>query len=544
MENIKTLNEKCKLWKQAIGKAKEEKAEQYVKLLNNEKNLSSRIQKFNKIFQKAKNNIPTLTNPDTGKVAVSDQEKVELYGMFCKYIVEEIKLKESNFALFSKRVKNQISWDNISHTEDDLSLGNITYTVKSLQLSLPKNNILRTDVLDLMPQPSKLALAVYNDFSGIRDKTVPFNRYIFDLNFDSDFRQKIEKQVDELIIHEKDKARENITHKDKFNKILHKHITLKEVQYAIKLLKNNKSPRSDKIFNEMIKNGGEHLHKILSKFYNKCLDKYIFPTKLKESDIIPLYKKKRRSIVGNYRPVKLLSIIGKIFERIIVNRLQPYLEQHFICKGQAGFIKKFSTDEQIIYTFEKIKIEIGKNGCGTGVFLYISKAFDRVWRKGLLYKLYKQYGIKGRMFLLLVDYLTNRKSRVRVWKKYSSWFDETLGVPQGSVLGPLLFLLYINDMLKELKCNNSSFADDIFVFTTNGNAKTRSHEINQDMQIINNWLHKWRVIFDGQKFKCIDFYRSKCLSDNPIINKKLKFIKIHHLMNTDMPQHTILSETK
>ena len=103
-------------------------------------------------------------------------------------------------------------------------------------------------------------------------------------------------------------------------------------------------------------------------------------TKLKYSDIIPLFKKKLRSIIGKYRPVKLLSTISKIFERILINRLQPYLENNFLYEDQSGSRHKFSIDEQIIYTFEKIKIELNKNS-NIGIFIDISKAFYRIWRK-------------------------------------------------------------------------------------------------------------------------------------------------------------------
>ena len=179
--------------------------------------------------------------------------------------------------------------------------------------------------------------------------------------------------------------------------MLNRIISYKAIEKAIKSLKSNKSPGGDKIFNEMIINGGVYLNKLLLKLYNRCLQTGIFPSQLKTSDIIPLYKKKLRSIIGNYRPVKLLSVIGKIFERILINRLQPYLEEHFLCNDQAGFRKHFSTDEQTIYTFEKIKIELDKKS-GTGVFIDISKAFDRVWINGLLYKLYTQVGAKGIFF--------------------------------------------------------------------------------------------------------------------------------------------------
>ena len=98
----------------------------------------------------------------------------------------------------------------------------------------------------------------------------------------------------------------------------------------------------------------------------------------------------------------------------------------------------------------------------------------------------------------------------------------------------MLFLIYINDTLKSIKCNCSAFADDVFIFNSTDNLKTRNKKLNRDLRSINKWAYKWRIIFDGPKFKCIDFSKSKHQSDNPLINPKLKFTNINELICTHL----------
>ena len=114
-------------------------------------------------------------------------------------------------------------------------------------------------------------------------------------------------------------------------------------------------------------------------------------------------------MVNNYRPVKLLSVIDKLFERVICDRLQPYLENNFLCKSQAGFHKKCSMFGQLVYCTEKLYTESGNNKCATGVFLDISKAFGRIWVKGLIFKLINQVGLIGKILTLLSDFLQHMK---------------------------------------------------------------------------------------------------------------------------------------
>ena len=130
-------------------------------------------------------------------------------------------------------------------------------------------------------------------------------------------------------------------------------------------------------------------------------------------------------------------------------------------------------------------------------------------------------GVKGDFFLLIKDYLKDRKQRVKINNMHSRWFNDDIGVPQGSVLGPILFLIYINDLLQTIDLDLSVFADDLFIYTANGDALHRAKLINAELKKVENWAFKWRVVFDGPKFKCINFCL-KVKNDNPCCNYLLK----------------------
>ena len=187
-----------------------------------------------------------------------------------------------------------------------------------------------------------------------------------------------------------------------------------------------------------------------------------YPDIWKRSNIIPVHKKNDQQLVNNYRPITLLFIFGKIFEKIIFNIIYNLLlKEELLNPNQSGFCPSGSCVNQLLArtleTFQAFDcnppLEVRY------VFLDISKAFDKVWRKGLLYKL-KSVGILGEFYNLLENYLLDRFQRVVLNGQTSSWRSVLAGVPQRSFLGPLLFLIYINDLPNELKSSMKLFADD------------------------------------------------------------------------------------
>ena len=161
---------------------------------------------------------------------------------------------------------------------------------------------------------------------------------------------------------------------------------------------------------------------------------------------------------------------------------------HLITKNQSGFRPGDSVTNQLIFLVDNIHSSLGINLEVRPVFLDMSKAFDKVWHEGLLFK-FRQHGINGKLINLLKSYLSNRKQRVLINGSESDWGEIESGVPQGSVLGSLLFLIYINDLEIGIKSHINFFADDTSLFSIVRDPNTSACELNHDLKLISQWAH-------------------------------------------------------
>ena len=267
-----------------------------------------------------------------------------------------------------------------------------------------------------------------------------------------------------------------------------------EVQRLLSKLNVHKSTGPDAIGNWVLKHCSSSLCKPLTALFNKSLSDGIFPSVWKQANVCPVFKKGSKSDKSNYRPISLLSNMSKILEKIVYKRLYEYLtDNDLLTKQNSGFKKNDSTINQLLKIVHQIYQDIndGKDTCK--VFLEVSKAFDKVWHEGLTFKI-KQMGITGCLFEWLKSYISQRYQNVVLNGMESHLCFLEAGVPQGSILGPLLFLIFINDIVDEMECLVNLFADDISVQQRIIDI-TSFDKVNRDLQRLTGFGKQWLIIF-------------------------------------------------
>ena len=278
-----------------------------------------------------------------------------------------------------------------------------------------------------------------------------------------------------------------------------------QVSKVMKSLNVNKAIGPDKVSNMLMKHTADVMCEPLSNLFNKSLNIGIYPNSWKCANLTPVFKKCEQFIKENYRPISLLSCPSKIMERLVFIELYEYFTaNNLLTQFNSGFKKNDSTVNQLINIVHHIYKGLDSHYDVCMVFLDVSKAFDKVYHRGLLFKL-KQLGICGNLFKWLESYLSCRKQRVVVNGKTSEWRETSAGVPQGSILGPLLFLVYINDIVDNIQSKIYIFADDTSIMRPITNAIEDFQTLNRDLQSLFNWAQTWRVTFNANKTEYMVF---------------------------------------
>ena len=285
-----------------------------------------------------------------------------------------------------------------------------------------------------------------------------------------------------------------------------------EIYEIISNLKNSSSCGIDNIPTKIIKEAASSICTPLEFIFNKSLQDGIFPNAMKTAKIIPIYKSGDNTNVNNYRPISLLTIFSKILEKLAFSRLMKFItDNNILCEDQFGFRKNNSTNLALLEFTDSIHHHLDNNRYVGTLFLDLSKAFDSVDLDILLNKL-KYYGITSHTHIhnWFSSYLLNRNQIVEINQFHSHSNTVTHGVPQGSVLGPLLFLLYINDLVKSSSLLNFRlFADDTLLFLADSNLETLQSNMNTELDHVMEWMRANKLTINVTKTKAMVFHSNK-----------------------------------
>jgi hypothetical protein len=304
------------------------------------------------------------------------------------------------------------------------------------------------------------------------------------------------------------------------------------------LIKNLKTAAAgwDSISSDIVKNAYKSFIKPLTHVLNLSITKGVFPNCMKIAKVLPLFKSGEKTKISNYRPISILPVFSKLLERLMYNRILSFIDKHkLLYSNQFGFRVKHSTALALSVLVDKITTSFTEQKTTVGVFLDFSKAFDTVNHDILLQKLYS-YGIRGLAYDWVKSYISNRYQYVVFDNVCSNRELITCGVPQGSILGPLLFILYINDIAHVSdKLYSILFADDSNMFCTGSNINTLISTMNNELKKVIDWLNINKLSLNVDKSNYMVFSRKHILTvcdvsiNSTSLNRiyQTKFLGVH-----------------
>ena len=302
-------------------------------------------------------------------------------------------------------------------------------------------------------------------------------------------------------------------------------IAAQEFMETLAQIKTNKSPGIDGISAKLLKDAGDTITESLVNIFNLSLRPGIFPDDWKLARVTPIYKDGSKTECGNYRPISVISVIAKVFEKLVCNQLRSFMkENNIIIDEQSGFRQYHSTETTLLDSTNEWLSNMDKGLINGVLFLDLKKAFDTVNHKILLSKL-EMYGIRGCCLDWFRSYFTNRKQVCTINGKLSHENVINCGVPQGSNLGPFLFLLYINDLPNCLERTKARlFADDTTLTATGLN----TDEVHYDLVNVNQWLKVNKLTLNEEKTELMIIgsrQRVPSFDQGPLIKHGDKVIK-------------------
>ena len=277
-------------------------------------------------------------------------------------------------------------------------------------------------------------------------------------------------------------------------------ITNEEVENIFKTLKTTKPPGPDGLHPRLLVELTDELVEPFQKIFTKSLAEGTLPQNWKEGNITPIFKKGLKHLPGNYRPVSLISVACKMMEKLARNEVMAHMiRNNLLSSLQHGAVHGRSCTTQLLEVLDKWTEAIEQEDSVDAIYLDFAKAFDTVPHQRLLVKL-AGYGIGGKVLKWIAAFLEGRRQRVLVNGSNSSWSPVTSGIPQGSVLGPMLFVCYINDMPDVVDSPIHMFADDTKIFRQM-TAQSDQVTLQIDLRQLEAWTKKWQLRFNEEKCK-------------------------------------------
>jgi hypothetical protein len=274
-----------------------------------------------------------------------------------------------------------------------------------------------------------------------------------------------------------------------------------KTECVLKLLKSldvSKSPGPDNVHPRILRELADELAKPLATVFRTSLCEGVLPRQWKDANVTPLFKKGDKSRPGNYRPVSLTSITCKIMEKVVRDSLFEHLDSNgLLTECQHGFVSKRSCVTNLIGVLDDWTSSLDNGKPVDAIYLDFSKAFDTVCHERLLAKL-KSYGVTDKVNDWIGSFLKDRRQRVKVNGTLSDWVEVTSGVPQGSVLGPVLFVVFINDLPEVVESICSMYADDTKIYRSVDTVEDFAR-LQSDLDNLTTWAEKWQMKFNADK---------------------------------------------
>ena len=274
--------------------------------------------------------------------------------------------------------------------------------------------------------------------------------------------------------------------------------TVSGIQHLLSTLNSNKASGPDNISPYILKHCAEEISPVLQIIFSQSLDSGVLPTDWLTANVCPIHKKGNRAEPSNYRPISLTSICSKVMEHIIYHTIIEHLNSNnILIENQHGFRSQHSCVTQLIALVEDLLFAMNHQKQIDVILLDFSKAFDSVPHQRLLKKL-QHYGINNNIYNWIETWLTQRSQRVVLNGISSPPVSVQSGVPQGTVLGPLMFLLYINDISNNIQSPLRLFADDSLLYRVI-NTEQDTLQLQQDLDLLSDWAETWQLKFNVNK---------------------------------------------